>query len=133
MLTGKTFVDPLEMPFSRRGSYICFANENGGSNQFGKAQLYIGTSRYVAISSLNAESPFRQIKVELVKDSIARNCVYHTTPYELIFACEYGSVRFCIGDYKYARCKGTDGLTLRFAEVGYGRNVRYYKPVRRYI
>lgn len=114
MLTGKTFVDPLEMPFSRRGSYICFANENGGSNQFGKAQLYIGTSRYVAISSLNAESPFRQIKVELVKDGIARNCVYHTTPYELIFACEYGSVRFCIGDYKYARCKGTDGLTLRF-------------------
>ena len=117
MLIGKTFVDPLEMPFSRRGSYISFANSNGGSNQLGKAQLWISTSRFGggAIGGLNAESPFRQIQVELVKDGIACNCVYHTTPYELIFQCELGSVRFCIGDLKYARIKGTDGLTLRFS------------------
>ncbi|MDR1217881.1 MAG: hypothetical protein LBJ99_04745 [Oscillospiraceae bacterium] len=119
MLIGKTFVDPLEMPFSRRGSYISFANQNGGSNQYGKSQLWISTSRIGgsggAPGDLNGESPFRQIQVELVKDGIARNCVYHTTPYELIFECELGSVRFCIGDYKYARCRGTDGLSLRLS------------------
>ncbi|MDR0818450.1 MAG: hypothetical protein LBN43_02605, partial [Oscillospiraceae bacterium] len=120
MLIGKTFVDPLEMPFSRRGSYIHLANRNGSENQFGKSQVWISTSRsggngIGGVGSLTAESPFRQIQVELVKDGYACNAVYHTTPYELILESEYGSVRFCIGDYKYGRVKGTDGLGLRLS------------------
>ncbi len=107
MLTGKTFVDPLEMPFSRRGSYISFANANGGSNQFGKAQLFICTSRYVAMSGLNAESAFRQIKVELIKDGIPRNCVYHTTPYELIFA----NAAPCVSVSEISNTRGAGGRT----------------------
>lgn len=117
MLTGKTFIDPLEMPFSRRGSYICLANSNGGSNQYAKAQLFISTARYSGSSMgglFGADSVFRQIKVDLIKDGIVRNSVIHTTPYELIFESDRGSVSFCIGEYNLLRCRGTGGLSLRF-------------------
>lgn len=118
MLIGKTFIDPLEMPFSRRGSYISLAGANGGSNQYAKAQLWISTSRYggeAMSGTLSAESPFRQIKVEVIKDGIIRNGVIHTTPYELTFESDAGSVKFCIGEYKLMRCISSDGLTIRFS------------------
>ena len=117
MLVGKTFIDPLEMPFSRRGSYISLSGANGGSNQYAKAQLWISTSRYglnAMSGTLMSESIFRQIKVEIIKDGIIRNCVVHTTPYELTFESDSGSVSFCIGEYNLMRCRGGDGLTLRF-------------------
>ena len=116
MLVGKTFVDPLEAPFSRRGSYLCFANRNGGSNVFGKAQLWLSNSRQRPNDKNKGgmtANNFRQVRLELVKDGIPRQCVISTTPYELIYECDYGSVRFCIGDMAYAECKGADGLTLR--------------------
>ncbi|MDR0838722.1 MAG: hypothetical protein LBN99_03670 [Oscillospiraceae bacterium] len=105
------------MPFSRRGSYISLANSNGGSNQFGKAQLFIATSRIgggALLGTMDAESPFRQVRVELVRNGIPCNCVISTTPYELALESEYGSVRFCIGDFKYLRCVGRDNLSVRF-------------------
>ena len=117
MLIGKTFIDPLEMPFSRRGSYISLAGANGGSNQYAKAQLWISTSRYgseAMMGTLMNESMFRQIKVELVKDGLIRNCVIHTTPYELTFESDAGSVSFCIGEFNLLRCTGKDGLSIRF-------------------
>ncbi|MFA5308466.1 MAG: trehalase family glycosidase [Dehalococcoidales bacterium] len=119
MLTGKTFVDPLEMPFSRRGSYLCFANKNGGSNEYGKAQLWLSTARLRAgdrnSGSLMHGNNFRQLQLEIIKDGLPRQCVISTTPYELKLECLFGSVSFCIGDVKYAKCKSTDGLTLRIS------------------
>ena len=121
MLAGKTFVDPLETPFSRRGSYLCFANKNGGVNQFAKSQLWLSTSRMRPndknTSSIFESNHFRQVRLELVKDGIPRQCVYSTTPYEIILQCDFGSVRFCIGDLMYAKCRGTDGLTLRLTPM----------------
>ena len=121
MLTGKTFVDPLEQPFSRRGSYICLAASNGGSNQYAKTQLWIATSRIggsVMGINLSEASPFRQIKVELIKNGLPCKCVMSTTPYELIFESNEGSVRFCLGDYSYGRCYGSDGVTIRLTPKG---------------
>jgi hypothetical protein len=124
MLTAKTFVEPLDMPFSRRGSYICFANANGGSSELGKAQLWISTSRMRPNDrnngSILADNHFRQIRLELVKDGEIQESVISTTPYELIFECESGCVRFCIGDYKYAKCIGKDGLALRISPLTEG-------------
>ncbi len=119
MLTGKTFIDPLEMPFSRRGSYICLANKNGGSNEYGKAQLWLSTARQRASDrnngSIFADNHFRQLQLEIIKDGLPRQCVISTTPYELKLESTFGSISFCIGDYKYAKCRGTDGLTLRIS------------------
>lgn len=119
MLTGKTFVDPLQMPFSRRGSYICFANKNGGSNEYGKAQLWLSTARQRAMDRNNgnlfADNHFRQFHLEIIKDGLARQCVISTTPYELKLESTFGSVSFCIGDLKYAKCRSKDGLALRIS------------------
>ena len=124
MLTAKTFVDPLDMPFSRRGSYISLANANGGSREAGEAQLWISTSRKRPNDrnngSILADNHFRQIRLELLKDGECQRSVISTTPYELIFECEQGNVRFCIGDYKYAKCIGRDGLTLRISPLTAG-------------
>jgi putative isomerase len=125
MLTGKTFVDPLHMPFSRRGSYISFANKNNGSNEYGKAQLWLATSRQRAGDRMNgnifADNHFRQWQLQIVKDGLPRQCVISTTPYELKLESAAGSVSFCIGDLKYAKCRSTDGVTLRIS-AGVGAN-----------
>ena len=118
MLTGKTFIDPLEMPFSRRGSFISIAGANGGSNQYAKAELWLSNSRYGSEAmggTLTNESPFRQIKVDVIKDGMPRNGVIDTTPYELTFRSDAGSVNYCIGEYNLLRCRCVDGLSLRFS------------------
>jgi putative isomerase len=119
MLTGKTFVDPLQMPFSRRGSYICLANKNGGSNEYGKAQLWLATSRQRSGDRNNgnifADNHFRQFQLQIVKDELPRQCVISTTPYELKLESNFGSIGFCIGDLKYLKCRSTDGVTLRIS------------------
>lgn len=117
MLVGKTFVDPLKMPFSRRGSYISLAGANAGKNQYAKAELYIATSRYGAnamTGTFVSESMFRQVRVELLKNGVTCNCVVNTTPYELTFQSEEGSASFCIGEYNLMRCRTSGGVTLRF-------------------
>ncbi len=119
MLTAKTFVDPLQMPFSRRGSYICFANKNGGSNEYAKAQLWLSTARQRAsdrnTGSVFSDNHFRQFHLEIIKDGLPRQGVISTTPYELKLESMFGSIVFCIGDLKYAKCRSTDGLTLRIS------------------
>jgi hypothetical protein len=117
MLTGKRFVDPLDMPFSRRGAYLCFANANGGSNELGKAQLWIANSRQRSndrnTGTVFNGNKFRQVHLELIKDGQPVQSVISTTPYELTLESEYGSARFCIGTHSYAAGRGEDGLTLR--------------------
>lgn len=117
MLTPKTFVEPLDMPFSRRGSYLCFANDNGGLNEYSTAHLWLCTSRLRPtdknMNSVMSPNHFRQVSLETFKDGVRQKCVINTTPYELSFEGDDGEVRFCIGDPKYAVCKCTDGLSLR--------------------
>ena len=117
MLVPKTFMEPLDMPFSRYGSYLCFANDNGGVNEFTAANLWLCTAR-LRPTDRNANtvlSPcyFRQIHLQLVKDGNVLGCVIDTTPYEITLRSEAGSAGFCIGDPKYAVGKCADGLTLR--------------------
>ena len=117
MIVPKTFVEPLDMPFSRRGSYISFANDNGGVNQFSSAHLWLCTAR-IRPTDRNANSvlspvKFRQVGLDLVDGGVPQKCVIDTTPYEITLRCGKGSVSFCIGDPKYAVGKCTDGLSLR--------------------
>ena len=117
MLVGKTFIDPWQMPFSRRGSYISLAGGDPGSNQYAKAQLWISTSRLgrsEMTSAFMGENVFQQIKIEVIKDNIVRNGVIHTTPYELTFESDSGSADFCIGEPRLMRCRGSNGVSLRF-------------------
>ena len=123
MLTPNTFVEPLDMPFSRRGSYICFANDNGGTNQYTTAHLWIATSRLRPtdknMNNVMSPNSFRQVKVELIKDGIAQKCVIDTTPYEITLRGDDGKVSFCIGDPKYAVGKCEDNLILRLSPLPY--------------
>jgi hypothetical protein len=105
------------MPFSRRGSYICLANANGGSPQRGSAQLWLSTARMRRNDrnngSIFTENHFRQIRVEIIKDGAAVEASISTSPYELILSSDIGEARFCIGDEKYLSCRSEDGIALR--------------------
>ncbi len=117
MLIPNTFVEPLDMPFSRRGSYIFFANDNGGVNQYSSAHLWLCTARVRPtdrnVNSVLSPVKFRQVGLELIDNGIPQKCVIDTTPYEITLRCEKGSVSFCIGDPGYAVGKSSDGLVLR--------------------
>ncbi|MDR1588594.1 MAG: hypothetical protein LBS51_00155 [Oscillospiraceae bacterium] len=122
---GKTFVDPLDMPFSRCGAYICLANKNGGSPLPGEAELWISTARQRPNDRNNGnlfgDNHFRQIRAEIIKDGAAQPAELETTPYELTLASKAGSVRFCIGDPKYMVCRGEDGAALRLTHGASGQ------------
>ena len=45
MKTGTHFVSLSETPYSRRGSHIALLNDTEGQELFGKAALYIGSTR----------------------------------------------------------------------------------------
>ena len=68
MLECKCFVDPLSTPFSRRGSYLAFANKNEGDSQFGKNTLYLTTCKGggSGMSNLNSQNSCRQMSMELL-------------------------------------------------------------------
>ncbi len=116
MKKAENFVRLTLAPFSRRGSFMAFFMANGGSEGFGKTDLWLGNTR--GGGSLN--TTLRQMKMDLVKDGRKLPAVVSSTPYEVILDSEYGSVRFCIGERKLVRCKGTDGLTLRITCAGGG-------------
>jgi hypothetical protein len=65
-MANKQFIDLLDAPYSRRGSYIAFANDNYGENLFGKCSLWLCNCRSIgfAMTNLNADSGYRQIKLE---------------------------------------------------------------------
>ena len=113
---GDNFVNLLEAPFSRRGSYFTFANSTNGQDLIGKCTLWLCNCRInmMAMSmDMNASNGFRQVKLELVKNGKALPALISTTPYEVILSSRHGSVRFAIGERKLVMCRGEDGLGLR--------------------
>lgn len=119
MKQATNFAKLTEAPFSRRGSFLVFFLANGGSNEFGKAELWLSNTR----GGGSLDVTLRQLKMELVKDGRKLPCVVSSTPYEVILESDYGSVRFCIGESKLVRCVGSDGLTLRVTGSGSSYNM----------
>lgn len=111
MLTAKNFIPISDNPFSRRGSYLALFCATDGHEIMGKAKLFLG--------NLRGNGPYRQVQAEIVKDGAARPCVIDTTESEVILRSEFGEFRFCIGERKFMRIRGTDGLTLRL-KVNFG-------------
>lgn len=105
MLTAQNFISLSDDPFSRRGSYLCFFNHPKGEEIYGKPILYIGNIR--------GNGPYRQVRADIVKDGQVLPTVISTTETEVILESLWGSFRFCIGERKFVRIKGTNGLTLR--------------------
>ncbi len=117
MLECKCFVDPLSTPFSRRGSYLAFANKNEGDSQFGKNTLYLTTCKGggSGMSNLNSQNSCRQMSTELLWKGQRLPTVISTTPAEVILQSEKGSARFCIAEKSLILGRGTDGLSLRIS------------------
>ena len=110
------FVDLLDAPFSRRGSYFCFANDNlKAENVMGKSNLWLCNTRSVeyAMVDFNKQNNFRQILLQAVKDGLALPTFLNTTPAEVILETPAGSIRFCIAERRLVLARGEDGLTLR--------------------
>lgn len=114
-MATKQFVNLLDAPFSRRGSYLAFANDNTGEDLYGKCNLWLCNCRTLgfAMMSLNAESTFRQIKLEALHNGRPTPCLLKTTQEEVIIETRYGEIRFCIGERFMAMARGVDGLGLR--------------------
>lgn len=112
MKTSTHFVSLSETPFSRRGSHLAFFNDTEGQELFGKAVLYIGSTRGGGASG---QAVYRQVKAEIIKDGKALPVVISTTECEVILQSDHGEFRFCIGERSFIRIRGTDGLTLRLS------------------
>lgn len=110
-----SFVNLLDAPYSRRGSYIAFANDNYGEDLYGKCNLWICNCRVIgfAMENLATDSGYRQIKVEALKDGVSVPYIIRTTPYEVIVETHYGEIRFCISERRLAMVKCADGLSMR--------------------
>ncbi len=113
MKAATNFIKLTDSPFSRRGSYFAFFPESGGSDVFGKSILWLSNTR--GGGATLGSVVYRQLKLELYKDGHKLASQVSTTPYEVILESNYGSVRFCIGERRLVRLKGTDGLTLRMS------------------
>ncbi|MBR4692911.1 MAG: hypothetical protein IKP17_09145 [Oscillospiraceae bacterium] len=105
MLEAKNFISLSDAPFSRRGSYLGFFMDTNGVELFGKPKLYI--------SNVRGNGPYRQIQAQIIKDGHPLPTVISSTESEVILESLAGSFRFFIGERKFVRIKGTDGLTLR--------------------
>lgn len=117
MKESTCFVDLLSTPFSRRGSYLAFANKNEGEVQFGKNALYLATCKGggSGMSNLNAQNSCRQVALELMSKGHKLPTVISTTPSEVILESNLGSARFCLGEKALAMGRCEDGLSLRIA------------------
>jgi len=105
MLEAKNFISLSDNPFSRRGSYFTFFLDPDGEELYGKTKFYIGNVR--------GTGPYRQIRAEILKDGVSLPTVVSSTEAEVILESAEGSFRFCIGERKFVRIKGCDGLSLR--------------------
>lgn len=105
MLEATNYISLSDAPFSRRGSYLAFFMDPDGVELYGKPKLYI--------SNVRGNGPYRQILAQIIKDGHPLPTVISTTESEVILESMAGSFRFCIGERKFVRIKGTDGLTLR--------------------
>ena len=117
MLEGTYFIDPLQAPLSRRGSYLALANRNGGIPQFGKTTLYLSSVKIggSGMTNLNSQNSCRQVALELMWEGKVLPSVISTTATEAILQTEKGSARFCIAEKALMMGKGTDGLSLRIS------------------
>ena len=113
-MSEKQFVDLMDAPYSRRGSYLAFANDNHGEDVFGKSTLWLCNCRTLGTTMLDLTAPsnFRQIKLEALKDGRPLPCRILTTPYEVILETAHGQIRFCIGERDLVMARSTDGLGL---------------------
>ena len=105
MLEPTNFISLSDAPCSRRGSYMAFFNDHTGLDLYGKPKLYVSTVR--------GNGPYRQIRAEIVKDGASLPTVISTTESEVILQSMEGEFRFCIGESKFVRIYGKDGLSLR--------------------
>ena len=110
------FVNLLDAPYSRRGSYFCFANDNlRAENVPGKSNLWLCNCRSVeyAMTDLTRSNNFRQILFQAVRDGVALPCFLNTTPEEVIIETASGEIRFCIAERRLLMAHGESGLALR--------------------
>ena len=112
---AEKFVNILDAPYSRRGSYLAFAGDNYGEDVFGKNSLWLANCRSLGfnMADIQAKSGFRQLRLEAVKNGMPLACEIFTTPYEVILKTREGEIRFCIGERSLVMARGEDGLTLR--------------------
>lgn len=115
MKESACFVDLLSTPFSRRGSYLAFANKNDGDVQFGKNALYLATAKGggTGMANLNSQNSCRQVALELQWNGRKLPTIISTTPSEVILESEKGSARFCLAEKALAMGRCEDGLSLR--------------------
>lgn len=109
------FINLLETPYSRRGSYMSFANDNNGLNIRGKSNLWLCNSRSLgyAMTSMASPNNYRQVMLQAFKQGMPVAAFINTTPYEVILETTVGCLHFCLGEEKLMMVQGTDNLTLR--------------------
>ncbi|MDR0819382.1 MAG: hypothetical protein LBN43_07405, partial [Oscillospiraceae bacterium] len=117
MLESKKFIDLLDAPFGRRGSFFAFSNDNMAEDLYGKGNLWLCTTR-TTFGNMNASNGFRQIRMEILKDGKSWPYVIDTTPYDVAIRCKFGEIRFVIAERKLVLAKSTDGLSLRLTTGG---------------
>lgn len=112
---SKQFVNLLDAPYSRRESYLAFANNNYGEDVYGKSSLWLCNCRHIgfAMSNLDADSGFRQVHLEALYNGRVVPCTLSTTAEEVIIETRYGDIRFCIGEKYMAMAYSDAGLGLR--------------------
>lgn len=115
MITPSFFVNPLDTPLSRRGSYLCFAGANAGSSEFGRSKLYLATCRggLEGTGSFNGENSCRQVQLEPMKDGKTWPMAVSTTVSEVMLQTNVGELRFCLAERSLALCKAEGGMGLR--------------------
>ncbi|MDR0446424.1 MAG: hypothetical protein LBH17_05255 [Oscillospiraceae bacterium] len=114
MLKSTKFVDLLDAPFSRRGSFLALANDNYGEDLYGKGNLWLCSSRITGIMDFNQNNGFRILKFALIYGGHPIPYVLDTTPYEVVMRSRYGSVRFTFAETKLvAAAADSPDLSLR--------------------
>ena len=112
------FVDLLDAPYSRRGSYFAFANDNfKAENILGKSNLWLCNCRSAeyAMTDLTRPNNYRQILFQAVQDGNVLPAFLNTTPEEVVIETAAGAIRFCIAERRCVLARGRDGLTLRIS------------------
>lgn len=112
------FVNLLDAPFSRRGSYLAFANDNlRAENVLGMSNLWLCNCRSVnyAMTDLTRPNNYRQVLLQAVRDGVPLPAFLNTSPEEVVIETPAGAVRFCIAERRCVLARTTDGLTLRIS------------------
>jgi len=112
------FVDLLDAPYGRRGSYFSFAGDNLGEDLLGKNNLWLANTRTTYGNNFNAPNGFRQIKLNIFKDGFVRPGILTTTPYEVKLVNDFGEIDFVIAERRLVLAKGSNGVSLQLTPGG---------------